>query len=234
MVHVARDTGHFTFLSTCLPSASFVIGDARLTLGKATGAFDLIILDAFSSDAIPIHLITREALALYLRKLAPGGVLFFHITNRHLDLAPVLGDLAQNAGLAAIIQRYEPSVEDTARGGLPSTWVAMARREEDLGTLPHDARWRALTGRPHATPWSDDFSNLVTALKGTGNLLWEGGDPPLEKGPGTPFQTSAPRSASPVATDVSSSPPVILAAPKRWTKICLTAGTNDEPPVRKT
>jgi SAM-dependent methyltransferase len=93
VVHVARDTGYFSFLRTCLPGASFVIGDARLTLGHAPGEFDLIILDAFSSDAIPIHLITREALALYGRKLAPGGMLFFHITNRHLDLAPVLGDL---------------------------------------------------------------------------------------------------------------------------------------------
>src|SRR5205814_6227831 len=129
VVHIAHDTGYFTFLATCLPSASFVIGDARLTLAKATGTFDLIILDAFSSDAIPIHLITQEALALYLSKLAPGGVLFFHITNRHLDLAPVLGDLAQHAGLAAIVQSYHPSPEDAARGGLPSIRAAMTRRQ---------------------------------------------------------------------------------------------------------
>jgi hypothetical protein len=169
VVHVARDTGHFTFLSTCLPSASFVMGDARLTLGKATGTFDLIILDAFSSDAIPMHLITQEALALYLRKLSPGGLLFFHITNRHLDLAPVLGDLAQDAGLTAIVQSYQPEGDDLIRGGLPSIWVAMARRKEDLGPLGplgKDARWKTLTGRPNVTPWSDDFSNLITAFKG--------------------------------------------------------------------
>jgi hypothetical protein len=166
VVHVARDTGHFTFLRTCLPSASFVIGDARLTLGQANGTFDLIILDAFSSDAIPMHLITQEAMALYLAKLSPGGLLFFHITNRHLDLAPVLGDLAQDAGLTAILQSYAPEGGDLIRGGLPSIWVAMARQKKDLGALVMDPRWKFLTGRPNVRPWSDDFSNLITAFKG--------------------------------------------------------------------
>jgi SAM-dependent methyltransferase len=164
-VPVALDGDYFTYIRDCLPSAPVVLGDARLMMGRETGSFDLIILDAFSSDAVPIHLITREALAMYLRVLAPGGVLFFHISNHHVDLAPVLGNLAQDAALTAIVQRYVPTPEDRNRGGLPSVWVAMARRAADLGSLPQDRRWSALAGMPRATPWSDDFSNIVSALK---------------------------------------------------------------------
>jgi SAM-dependent methyltransferase len=164
-VPVARDGNYFTFIRDCLPRVPIVVGDARLTIDRETGPFDLIVLDAFSSDAIPVHLITKEALAIYLRKLAPGGVLFFHITNRHLDLAPVLGNLALDARLAAFVEHYEPTAGDRNRGGLPSVWVAMARHAEDLGPLPRDARWRPLEGNPHGTPWSDDFSNIVSALK---------------------------------------------------------------------
>jgi hypothetical protein len=165
VVAIARDRNLFTFVSTCLPSATFEIGDARMTLAKANGEFDLIILDAFSSDAIPIHLITREAVALYLQKLAQHGVLLFHITNRHLDLAPVLGNLAADAHLTAIVERYEPAPADKARGGLPSVWVTMARHPGDLGPLLHDPRWCPLESRAGASAWSDDFSDLVSAFK---------------------------------------------------------------------
>jgi SAM-dependent methyltransferase len=164
-VPVARDGNYFTYIRDCLPSVPVVLGDARLTIGREAGSFDLIVLDAFSSDAIPVHLITREALAVYLRKLAPGGVLFFHISNHHVDLAPVLGNLAQDAALAAIVQRYVPDPDDRNRGGFPSVWVAMARRAADLGWLPEDGQWSALAGNPRSTPWSDDFSNIVSVLK---------------------------------------------------------------------
>ncbi|MGH2351166.1 MAG: spermidine synthase, partial [Chloroflexota bacterium] len=106
---IARDPQYFTFLRDCPPDVQVILGDARLSLTEAPpGAYHLIVLDAYSSDAIPIHLITREALAIYLDKLAAGGVLAFHISTRHLDLAPVLGRLARDAGLVCLVQ------EDTA------------------------------------------------------------------------------------------------------------------------
>ena len=97
---VARDPKYFTYLRDCAPQAQVVTGDARLMLASHPDAsLDVLVLDAFSSDAIPVHLITREAFALYLRKLAPGGVIAVHITNRYLDLAPVVGATARGVGL---------------------------------------------------------------------------------------------------------------------------------------
>ncbi|HEU5100772.1 MAG TPA: fused MFS/spermidine synthase, partial [Roseiflexaceae bacterium] len=103
VVRIAREPAYFTYLQDCAPDAGMVLGDARLSLASAPdGGYDLIVLDAYSSDSIPMHLITREALALYLRKLAPGGVLAFHISNLYLDLKPALGNLAADAGLASL------------------------------------------------------------------------------------------------------------------------------------
>ena len=101
---IAADPDYFTFLRDCAPRASIVIGDARLKLRDATdGSYDLIVFDAFSGDAIPMHLMTREALALDLRKLAPGGILAFHVSNGHLKLAPIVGALARDAGLVSLV-----------------------------------------------------------------------------------------------------------------------------------
>ena len=91
MTHLARDAGYFHFLSDCAPEAGIVHGDARISLERGTeGPFDLLVVDAFSSDVVPIHLITREALALYGRTLADGGILLMHISNRNLDLRPAV------------------------------------------------------------------------------------------------------------------------------------------------
>ena len=102
---IARDKRYFTFLRDSPAKVEVVLGDARLSLAKAPDhQYDLIVLDAFSSDAIPVHLITREALKLYLSKLADHGILAFHISNRYLNLKPVLGDLARDANLACLVQ----------------------------------------------------------------------------------------------------------------------------------
>jgi hypothetical protein len=103
---IARDRRYFTFLSDCPPEVDIVLGDARLTVPRAAaGSYDLIVLDAFSSDAIPIHLVTREALGEYLDKLTPGGAIAFHISNRHLDLEPVLARIARDANLVGRLRR---------------------------------------------------------------------------------------------------------------------------------
>ena len=131
------------------------------------GHYDLLILDAFSSDAIPIHLMTREALALYLAKLAEGGVIALHVSNRNLDLAPIVADLVADAGVVGWQLTYTPPDADAAlrRYRSPSSWVAIARRAADLPALDGDPRWQRLVARPGRRPWTDAFSNIVGALR---------------------------------------------------------------------
>jgi hypothetical protein len=163
---IARDERYFHYLSECAPDAEIRSGDARLMLhGAPQAAYDLLILDAFSSDAIPMHLITREALALYLEKLAPGGVIAWHVSNRNLDLVPVVADLAADAGVATWLQVDQPSRAELARYRSPSLWIALARDPERLAPLVADPRWTRLQGRPEARPWTDEFSNIVSALR---------------------------------------------------------------------
>ena len=161
---IARTNEYFTYLRACGDGCRVVLGDARLSMAHAPGrGYGLIVLDAFSSDAIPIHLVTVEALALYLNKLAPGGVLAFHITNRHVMLAPVIARLAVSLGLTARWQQHSanPAVRP---GEFASEWMVMARTPEDLGSLIGDPRW-VLPPIPADTPlWTDDFSNIVSVL----------------------------------------------------------------------
>ncbi|HWQ12588.1 MAG TPA: fused MFS/spermidine synthase [Roseiflexaceae bacterium] len=164
---IARDARFFTFLRDCGADMPVVLGDARLMLaGAPDGAYDLIVLDAYTSDAVPVHLITREALALYLRKLAPGGVLAFHISNQFFDLRPLLAGLAQDAGLAALAQDdVVVSAEEAARGRRASQWALLARAPKDLGALADDPRWYALEAPPGAPVWTDDRSSALPLLK---------------------------------------------------------------------
>jgi hypothetical protein len=167
VLHIASNTRFFTFLRDCPPKPFVILGDARLTIARAPeGAYDVIILDAYSSDATPMHLITLDAVRLYLTKLAPGGVLLFNISNRHLVLEPVLGTIARAAGLAART-RDDARVGDAERlaGKVESQWVAMARREADLGRLQADPLWRPLAAPPGLRPWTDDFASLLTAFR---------------------------------------------------------------------
>jgi spermidine synthase len=158
---IARTPAYFTYLSGCGPQCRVVLGDARVSLTHAKPQeYGLIVLDAFSSDAIPMHLLTAEALSLYLSRLAPGGALAFHITNRHLSLAPVLARLAESRGLAV---RWEHQNTGTAEQ-LPSEWMVMARAPDDLGSLTSDPRW-SIPPVPPSTPlWTDDFSNILSVL----------------------------------------------------------------------
>jgi hypothetical protein len=167
VLRIAGNTAFFTFLRDCPPKPFVILGDARLTLVRAPdAAYDLIILDAYSSDAPPMHLITLDAVRLYLTKLAPGGVLLFNISNRHLVLEPVLGVIARAAGLVART-RDDAHVDDAERrtGRVESQWVAMARREEDLGALGSNALWKAPAAPPGAQPWTDSFASLLTAFR---------------------------------------------------------------------
>ena len=163
---VARNPRFFTYLEDCGARCQVVIGDARVSLGRATpGQFGVVILDAFSSDAIPVHLLTREALSLYLSRLAPNGVIALHISNLHLSLSPVLGRLAEDQGLVALWQREPATAGSLAEGKFPSEWMVMARRREDLGSLVNDARWKPPIVAAGTPLWTDDFSNILSVLR---------------------------------------------------------------------
>jgi hypothetical protein len=164
VAEIARDPRYFTFLRDCPPHSEVVLGDGRLTLGRVPDAhFGAIVLDAYSSDAIPVHLLTREALSLYLRKLAPGGVLVFHLSSRHLDLAPVLGGLAAGAGLEGRVRT--DAVAPEAGAATPSRWAVLARHAADLGALPDDPRWERLPAPGAAGLWTDDYASIFAVFR---------------------------------------------------------------------
>jgi hypothetical protein len=167
VVRIARDPAFFSYVEGCSQSPiRYILGDGRLRLKEAPdNYYFLIALDAFSSDAIPLHLLTREAVGLYLSKLASGGMLAFHITNRHADLSPALGSIAQEYDLATLIMRDVNVTPEEARAGKDaSVWIVMARRPEDLKQLPADSRWERLTAPDDFQVWTDDFSNIFSVL----------------------------------------------------------------------
>ncbi|MFO0800048.1 MAG: fused MFS/spermidine synthase [Gemmataceae bacterium] len=165
---IAEDPAYFRFLSSCkAASCDVVLGDARRMLARAPdGSFDVILLDAFSSDAIPVHLLTREALALYVRKLAPGGVLAMHVSNVHLDLPPLVDRLAadHDPPLAARYWDDHPSDAEKADGKTASQWMVLARTAADLGPMGRGPLWQPVRAGPGPV-WRDDFANVLGVWK---------------------------------------------------------------------
>jgi len=162
VVRIAQDPKLFRFMPECAPQAHVVLGDARLTLAVAGAPYDLIVLDAFSSDSIPVHLLTREALQIYLAKLAPRGQIVVHISNRHLDLAPVLGAAADTVGL---VPYFKKKGIDFVESGYKSSSAVMllTRSEKDLGNAVAEQGWTRVHA-PVGAMWTDDFSNILGAL----------------------------------------------------------------------
>jgi SAM-dependent methyltransferase len=166
MERIARDPRLFTYLRDCPPTSAVVIGDARLSLAAAPRAsYDLIVLDAFSSDAIPTHLLTREALRTYLGALAPDGVLAVHVSNRYLELEPVVAELAHDAGLVAMVGHDESGAVRREIAVTTSTWIALARRESDLGSLLRRPGWTRLGRRAGMRLWTDDYTDVLAVVR---------------------------------------------------------------------
>jgi hypothetical protein len=165
VVSVARTPQYFSYLSECAAApVDIVLGDARLKLHSAPDhAYDVLVLDAFSSDAIPIHLITQQALDLYLTKLQPNGLLVFHISNRNLDLSQVVADIAHSRQLNCLSMRDMTQSQEKGRD--PSHWMVLTRNAADFGTLPNESYARALTSSGDRNVWTDDFSNIITVFK---------------------------------------------------------------------
>ncbi|HEY2906523.1 MAG TPA: fused MFS/spermidine synthase [Vicinamibacterales bacterium] len=161
---IARTREYFSFMDACGDRCRVVIGDARVSLTRVPErTYDLLVLDAFSSDAIPMHLLTREAFGVYLSRLTPDGVLVLHISNRHLRLAPIVGRLAESHGLVAL-QEIDAIQPGSPEGKQASQWVVMGRKPADVDALTRDTRWSALAPPPATPLWTDDFSNILSVL----------------------------------------------------------------------
>jgi SAM-dependent methyltransferase len=162
VVDIARRA--FTYLSRTPAKVEVAVGDARLVLDREPPQrFDLLAVDAFSSDAIPVHLLTRQAMEVYLRHLAPGGVIAFHVTNRYLDLPPVVNDIAAALGLHATLVSDDPE-EGSGYTMSRTDWVLVAREAEVLAQPPIAAVAKTIAS-DGSRLWTDDSNNLLRAIK---------------------------------------------------------------------
>jgi hypothetical protein len=165
VIRIARDPKRFTFLQSCAPDVPIVVGDARLTLAKEPdGHYDAIVVDAFSSDSIPVHLVTQEAMAIYKAKLAPGGAVIMHVSNRHLELASVVAGIAAANGLKTFVH-YDEDNEDREDEYIFSSTVAVAVADPaHIGDLAASEDWEEEAPEPGQRVWTDDYSNIVGAI----------------------------------------------------------------------
>ncbi|MCD2323696.1 fused MFS/spermidine synthase [Sphingomonas sp. IC-56] len=168
---IARE--RFTFLRNCLPNPEILLGDARLRLDQAdAGSLDLLALDAFSSDSVPMHLMTAEAFASYGRVLAPNGLLLVHISNRFLALSPVVAAAAERGGWHAARLIYQPSALEKQDEASTSDWIALSQDATKLRQLTQRGRgWQPLKARPGYAGWTDDYASIVPMLRALNSEL---------------------------------------------------------------
>jgi len=163
---IARAPADFTFLSACTPRAPVVIGDARLTLSQDRHAFDMLVIDAFSSDAVPLHMLTSEAFSIYHQRVGDRGLLLLNLTNHWIDLPEVVGDTAARNGWTAVILPYRPDPAAARLKATPSIWVAMSRSPERIRQFEAEtgAGWRPLGD--HGKPmWTDDYASVLPYIR---------------------------------------------------------------------
>ncbi len=165
VVKIATDPTLFTYLADAplsVGSLRIVEGDARLELRAEVGDYGLLLVDAFSSDAIPVHLLTEQALREYGEKMALSGFIAWHISNRHVDLRPVLAAAAAAQGWVGVVRQDFPSPSSNAAARSASCWVLMSKSRESLAGLPQ--AWQPLAGRPAFRSWTDDRSSIASVL----------------------------------------------------------------------
>ncbi len=164
IVDIASDPKLFTFLSDTKAKITMVLGDGRRSLQESADTFDLLVIDAFSSDAVPTHLLTSEALALYRGRLTQDGVLAVHISNRYLDLQPLVGAMAADLNMTAITGTFVASEEDEAAGTVSSDWVFLTKSPQRLDPLRSLTDFAETTVNPNIRPWTDDRIDLRSVL----------------------------------------------------------------------
>jgi len=153
----------FSYLKRCGEFCNVVIGDGRLSIEKAPdGEFDVLMLDAFNSDSIPAHLVSREAVSMYVRKLKPNGLILFHVSNRYMDVKGLVSAVAHDAGLAGIV-RYDEDERST--GKTSSDYVVTARQREHFGHLTENPNWLEMEKPEKIQPWTDDYSNMMAIVR---------------------------------------------------------------------
>jgi len=164
---IASDPNLFTYLQDSPGEVRVVLGDGRLSLKRAPeNYYGIVIMDAFSSDSIPVHLVTREAVQMYLTKLTDQGILIINISNRYFDMRPVMSSLAEDAGLVCYVRSDIVSEDDqNSSGKTTSTWIAMARSKECLSPITQDPRWVQLKDYRESSLWTDSHSNIIDVLK---------------------------------------------------------------------
>ena len=163
VVDIARDPNRFTYLAACAPDMPIVVGDARLTLTDAPdGHYDVILVDAFASDTMPVHLMTKEAMAVYLRKLKPEGLIALHVSSRYMELVSVVAGIAHANGL--VTRTNPPEEADESTYHYASSVVAAARAEKDFGILVSQGDWIEVKPDPRQWVWTDDYSNVIGAM----------------------------------------------------------------------
>ncbi len=167
VVHIARDSGLFSYLRDTRARTDIELGDGRMRLEEhPDGEFDLLIFDAFSGDAVPVHLISVEAVELYRRKVRPGGLVVMNISNRRLDLVPIVANACARLGIAgAVRDDYSVTEEQHAEGKLPSTWTVIAGDREGLAPVAAGSPgWLLLMPVPGKPTWTDDFSSITDVM----------------------------------------------------------------------
>jgi hypothetical protein len=159
---IARNPAFFTHLTDCGAPCRVVLGDARISIRSAPArSFDLLVFDVFSSDAIPVHMLTREAIAEYRGRLKAGGLMAFHISNRYLHLPPVLAAGAAANGLSAVVRNYTATRDEEPRGGLSSDWLVMTDTGEALAPLVASGWSPVASAASDTVAWTDDYSNVL-------------------------------------------------------------------------
>jgi spermidine synthase len=164
VAQIARDARLFNYISTCAPALPIVLGDARLTLAASLERYNLIVLDAFSSDVVPVHLMTREAIDGYLAHLQDGGVILLHLSNRYMELASVVAAAAVGEGLVAFGKDDDRAITVPFDYKTSASVAVLARKRSDLGDLPDRPAWHALNPAPGTRIWTDDYSNVLGAI----------------------------------------------------------------------
>lgn len=180
VIEIARERKTFSFLEKCAPDVPITLGDARLTLAAVPeGKFDILALDAFSSDSIPLHLLTKEAFATYRKALKPDGILLVHISNRYIDLNPVVAAEAKANGWSAALRHDSPTEQLINRGNRASQWIALSRDPAKLAELTgkvdkvksryyNSEQWLQLDAPGKTSPWTDDYASVLPHLS-----LWK-------------------------------------------------------------
>ncbi len=165
VVQIAEDTNYFTYLRDCPGNHRILLGDGRIQMAEQENQrYGAVILDAFASDSIPTHLLTKEAFAIYLSKLAPHGVLLMNTTNRHMDLWPLAATQAQASGWIAYGKHFRPT---TAQSFVyESFWVIMAPTREDIAPLlSSNDGWEELVAPKNSRVWTDQYMNILPYLR---------------------------------------------------------------------